>query len=111
MLLTLLALSDVVVTLLIPFLVGAAITYPGRGGVIAFLRLPPPAGQLLDAPGTFRPLRLIVLVLPLLWQVLMGTYLLAERLFGVLVIVGVGMLAGSMSRGVVRRIRAARSDS
>ncbi|MDX3694740.1 hypothetical protein [Streptomyces europaeiscabiei] len=107
-----LALLDVVVTLLVPFLTGLAITLPGRGGITAFATATQPLEQLQDLQATsrrLRPLRLTVLLLPFLWQVLVGTYLLAERLFGVLVVVGLGMLVGTCARGVVRRFQAART--
>jgi hypothetical protein len=107
-----LALLDIVVTLLVPFLTGLAITFPGRGGITAFATVPHPVEQLQGLQATsrpLRPLRLTVLLLPFLWQVLMGTSLLAERLFGVLVIVGLGMLVGVCARGVVRRFQAART--
>ncbi|MGW1291191.1 hypothetical protein ACWD4N_48655, partial [Streptomyces sp. NPDC002586] len=92
------ALLDIVITLLVPFLTGAAITFPGRGGIATFLKHAQSAERPLELhapPWSIRPLRLIVLLLPFLWQALMGTSLLAERLFGVMVVLGLGMLGGA----------------
>ncbi|WP_327359567.1 hypothetical protein [Streptomyces sp. NBC_01304] len=100
-----LALFDVVVTILLPLLTGAVITYERSGG--SLLRHPPEQPGL--SPGAFRPVRALCLGLPLVWQAAVGTYLLVERVFGVLFILGIGMAFGMVVRAIVGKVQQHRS--
>ncbi|WP_329020783.1 hypothetical protein [Streptomyces sp. NBC_01601] len=92
---------DVVLTLFLPLL---------TGGYLAFVKSP--AGLLRhpsDDPGRVRGsicrVRVALVAAPLVWQPMVGTQLLVERLFGVLCVLGIGMLLGTLTRFIVARLR------
>lgn len=101
------AVLDVLLTLLLPLLLGAAITCTSPSGVL-FTR-PPEQGLL----GRHRVdlVRVLPLLLPLVWQPVISTYLLVERLIGVLVIAAVGMGLGRIGRAAAQRLFRTRSGS
>lgn len=101
------AVLDVLLTLLLPLLLGAAITCTHPSGAW-FTR---PEEQELLGRRRVDPVRVIPLLLPLMWQPVVSTYLLVERLIGVLVIAAVGMALGKIGRAASRRLFRARSGS
>ncbi|KFG71352.1 hypothetical protein [Streptomyces mutabilis] len=101
------AMLDVLLTLLLPLLLGAAITCTSPSGAL-FTR--PPEQDLLGRRGV-DPVRVLPLLLPLVWQPVVSTYLLVERLIEVLVIAAVGMGLGRIGRAAARRLFRARSGS
>ncbi|MFE7485792.1 hypothetical protein [Streptomyces sp. NPDC057552] len=101
------AVLDVLLTLLLPLLLGAAITGSRPSGSW-FTR--PPEHDLLGRRRV-DPVRALPLLLPLLWQPAVSTYLLVERLIGVLVIAAVGMALGKIGRAASRRLFRAQSGS
>ncbi|MET9779139.1 hypothetical protein ABZ023_33660 [Streptomyces sp. NPDC006367] len=101
------AVLDLLLTLLLPLLLGAAITCTSPSGAL-FTR-PPEQGLL----GWRRvdPVRVLPLLLPLVWQPVVSTYLLAERLIGVFVIAAVGMGLGRFGHAAAQRLFRTRSGS
>ncbi|MFG2210977.1 hypothetical protein [Streptomyces sp. NPDC048638] len=101
------AVLDVLLTVLMPLVIGAAITYTNPSGAL-FLRPPEesPLGR-----RELNPVRVLPLLLPVVWQPVAGTYLLVERLFGVLVIGAIGMALGRIIRAVSARLLRTRSGS
>ncbi|TLQ39421.1 hypothetical protein [Streptomyces marianii] len=101
------AMLDVLLTILLPLVMGAAITCTSPSGVL-FTR---PPEQPLVGRGRLAPMRVLLLLLPVVWQPLASRYLLAERLFGVFVIAVIGMGLGRVGRAVARRLPGTRSGS
>ncbi|MFI1312468.1 hypothetical protein ACH4TS_20340 [Streptomyces albidoflavus] len=101
------AVLDVLLTLLLPLLLGAAITGSSPSGAWFTRR---PAHDLLGRRRV-DPVRAIPLLLPLLWQPVVSTYLLVERLIGVLVLAAAGMALGKIGRATSRRLFPPRSGS
>ena len=91
---------DLVLTIFLPLATGAYITYAKSEA--GLLRRPS------DHPGLGRgrisPVRAALLAVPLIWQPLVGTQLLAERLFGVVCVLGIGMLLGALARFIASRL-------
>jgi hypothetical protein len=102
------AVLDVLLTILLPLLMGAAITCTNPSGALVTR---PPEHPLLGQRGELDPVRVLFLLLPVVWQPVVGTYLLVERLFAVFVIAAVGMGLGRIGRAVAGRLRGARSGS
>ncbi|MCX4783909.1 MULTISPECIES: hypothetical protein [unclassified Streptomyces] len=96
-----LAVLDLFLTVLVPLLTGASITYetPKEGLIMR------PATRLGAPRMRLRPVRVLMLGVPLVWQPLVGSQLLVERLFGVLVVLGIGMLIGVVVRTVADKVR------
>ncbi|MBZ3908555.1 MULTISPECIES: hypothetical protein [Streptomyces] len=101
------AVLDVLLTILLPLLMGVAITYTTPSGAL-FMH---PAEQLLLGRSELNPVRVLPLLLPVVWQPVAGTYLLVERLFGVLVIGAIGMGLGRVGRALGGHLRRSRSGS
>jgi hypothetical protein len=101
------AVLDVLLTILLPLLMGAVITYTNPSGAL-FTR---PPEQPLPARRELKPVRVLTLLLPVVWQPVVGTYLLVERLFAVLVIAAIGMGLGRIGRAVAGRLLRPRSGS
>ncbi|MCX4826757.1 hypothetical protein OG883_44755 [Streptomyces sp. NBC_01142] len=101
------AVLDVLLTILLPLLMGAAITYTSPSG--ALLTRPPE--QHLLGRGGLDPVRVLLLLLPVVWQPVVGTFLLVERLFAVFVIAAIGMGLGRIGRAVAGRLLHTRSGS
>ncbi|MFE1476526.1 hypothetical protein ACFW6N_22090 [Streptomyces cyaneofuscatus] len=101
------AVLDVLLTILLPLLMGVAITYTTPSGAL-FMR---PAEQLSLGRSELNPVRVLPLLLPVVWQPVAGTYLLVERLFGVLVIGAIGMCLGRVGRALGGHLRRSRSGS
>lgn len=92
---------DLVLTIFFPFLAGAYITYAkSEAGLLRRPQGRPGLGQ-----RRISPVRAALLTLPLVWQPLVGTQLLAERLVGVFCVLGVGMLLGTLARFIASRLR------
>ncbi|WP_432158589.1 hypothetical protein [Streptomyces sp. bgisy153] len=99
--LTVFAVLDLVLTIFLPLLTGACLTYAkSQAGL---LRSPSDQPGLVQ--GRISPGRAALLAAPLVWQPLTGTQLLAERLFGVLCILGIGMMLGTLGRFIAARLR------
>ncbi|GGU40702.1 hypothetical protein [Streptomyces violascens] len=101
------AVLDVLLTILVPLVMGAAITYTNPSGAL-FLR---PVEESPLGRSELNLVRVLPLLLPVVWQPIAGTYLLAERLFGVLVVGAVGMGLGRILRAISTRLLGARSGS
>ncbi|WP_328973363.1 hypothetical protein [Streptomyces sp. NBC_00239] len=94
------AVLDVLLTVLLPLVMGAAITYTNPSGAV-FLRA---SAESHLVRGELHPLRVLPLLLPVVWQPVAGTYLLVERLFGVFVVGVIGMALGRIIRAVFTRL-------
>ncbi|KOU43230.1 hypothetical protein [Streptomyces sp. WM6378] len=101
------AVLDVLLTILVPLVMGAAITYTSPSGAL-FLR---PLEESPLGRRELNPVRVLPLLLPVVWQPIAGTYLLVERLFGVLVVGAIGMALGRIIRSVSARLLRPRSRS
>ncbi|MFF9786323.1 hypothetical protein [Streptomyces nigrescens] len=96
-----LAVLDLVFTIFLPLVMGASITYESSADGV--LTRPSDLPGLVR--GEFRPLRALLLLLPLVWQPVVGSQFLVERSFGVLSIIGIGMLFGMFVRLAVEKVR------
>lgn len=95
------AVLDVVLTLFLPVLTG---TYLAFAKSPAGLLRRPPQDPSLDR-GRISRLRVALVAAPLVWQPMVGTQLLVERLFGVVCVLGIGMLLGTLARFIAARRR------
>ncbi|MEW1760572.1 hypothetical protein AB0393_29170 [Streptomyces cyaneofuscatus] len=99
------AVLDVLLTILVPLVLGAAITCT-RPSAALFMR---PVEESPLGRRELQPVRVLPLLLPVVWQPVVGTYLLVERLFGVLVVAAIGMGLGLVLRALTARLLRTRS--
>lgn len=99
------AVLDVLLTILAPLVMGAAITCT-RPSAALFMR---PVEEYPLGRRELNPVRVLPLLLPVVWQPVAGTYLLVERLFGVLVVTALGMGLGRIIRALSARLLRTRS--
>lgn len=99
------ATCDLVLTLFLPLLTGAYLTFAkSQAGL---LRRPSDRPGFVQ--GRISRVRVALVAAPLVWQPMVGTQLLVERLFGVLCVLGIGMLLGTLARVIAARLRRDRS--
>jgi len=95
------ATCDLLLTLFLPLLTGAYLTFAkSRAGLLR---------RSTEDPGLVQArmsrVRVALVAAPLVWQPLVGTQLLVERLFGVLCVLGIGMLLGTLARVIAARFK------